>query len=79
MKPLTGLSDEDEVGEHLCLPPEVNPQQPNPLTTEQQAREEQKKEVFTFCLFCKQQGTVKEHLTPSFMHSSKKLQPRRQV
>lgn len=53
MKPLTALSDEDEVREHLCLPPEVNPQQPNPLTTEQQVREEQKKEVFMFwvCLF----------------------------
>lgn len=38
MKPLSALSDEDEVRENLCLPPEVNPQQPNPLTTEQQVR-----------------------------------------
>lgn len=51
MKPLTALSDEDEVKEHLCLPPEVNPQQPNPLTTEQQVKEEQEKEVFMFCPF----------------------------
>lgn len=51
MKPLTALSNEDEVKEHLCLPPEVNPHQPNPLTTEQQVREEQEKEVFMFCLF----------------------------
>lgn len=50
MKPLTALSDENEVREHLCLQLEVNPQQPNPLTTEQQVREEQEKEVFMFCL-----------------------------
>lgn len=50
MKPLTALSDEDEVKGHLCLPPEVNPQQPNPLTTEQQVRRAEK-EVFMFCLF----------------------------
>lgn len=51
MKPLTTLSDEDEVREHLYLPPEVNPQQPNPLTTEQQVREEQEKEVFMYFFF----------------------------